>query len=133
MKTSTISTPAGRRLLVEDEGRASSYAVEDGETVLESISGHILQVQDDLARRQTQLERLQAVKAHLEAVEPLDLHKPGLYVVLDPKDVPVEESFATTGYSARANFLRVANKRWSQSVEEGYRIAEPSILRTSSK
>lgn len=53
-----------------------------------------------------------------------DHHKTGLYLVLSPSGEPVEESLATTGYSARSNAVRHLNKRWSVCKEEGYVLVE---------
>lgn len=54
----------------------------------------------------------------------LDLHTPGIYVVLDTDGAPVLETLALTGYSARATFIREKNMLWSRAQEQGFRLAE---------
>ncbi len=63
----------------------------------------------------------------------MDMHKQGMYVVIAPDGAPITESFATTGYSARAEFCRAHNKLWSKSVTEGFDIAELAIVGTTRK
>lgn len=53
-----------------------------------------------------------------------DFHKQGLYAVKTPSGEIVLESCATTGYSARSEFVRYANKPWSVSEAQGYTIVE---------
>lgn len=53
-----------------------------------------------------------------------DLHTPGIYVVLDADGAPVLETVDTTGYSARATFVREKNLLWSKAQEQGYHIVE---------
>ena len=60
----------------------------------------------------------------LEVPSKMDLHKVGMYVVIDNAGAPIQESFATTGYSARAEFCRSQNKLWSKAEAAGYRIIE---------
>lgn len=63
----------------------------------------------------------------------MDMHKQGMYVVIDPDGAPVMESFATTGHSARTEFCRAHNKLWSKSVTAGFDIAELVIVGTTRK
>lgn len=70
---------------------------------------------------------LNPAKGYRPVEKELDLHARGIYVVLDPSGTPILETCAETGYSARATFLRQANKRWSVSEAEGYRVAELKV------
>jgi hypothetical protein len=58
------------------------------------------------------------------SVPPDAWHKQGYWAVFDKDDVAVAESFATTGYSARAEAIRALNKRWSALLELGYYVKE---------
>lgn len=59
---------------------------------------------------------------------PMDMHKPGHYCVLEPDKTPVQATFNTTGYSARSDFVRLSNRRWSEMHAEGYRVARLEIV-----
>jgi hypothetical protein len=61
----------------------------------------------------------------------IDMHKHGIYCVVDVDGDPVPETTCTTGYGARAQFMRSQNKLWGRAVEQGYRIAELQVARTS--
>lgn len=51
-------------------------------------------------------------------------HKQGNWAAFDKDGVAVPESFAATGYSARAEAVRALNKRWSGLLELGYYVQE---------
>ena len=53
-----------------------------------------------------------------------DWFKPGLYIAVNPDGEPIHESIADSGYSARSEFVRFANKPWSRASAEGYRVVE---------
>lgn len=53
-----------------------------------------------------------------------DMHKPGVYGVKTPTGEWLFDTFAGTGYSARAEFVNRYNKRWSVAEAEGFAIAE---------
>ena len=53
-----------------------------------------------------------------------DMHKPGVYGVKAPSGEILFDTFANTGYSARAEFVNRYNKRWSVAEAAGYTLAE---------
>ena len=64
-----------------------------------------------------------------QADQAFDLHEHGIYVVVDDQGVPVPDTLATTGYSARAQFVRARNMFWSKAQLEGYRLVKLEPVR----
>lgn len=57
----------------------------------------------------------------------MDLHTCGTYCVLDPAGNPIADTVESTGYSARATFIRTHNLLWSKAYAQGYRIARLAV------
>lgn len=53
-----------------------------------------------------------------------DFHKNGIYVAFAPGRVMLEETCATTAYSARAKAVRLLNKSWRHLEELGHELVE---------
>jgi hypothetical protein len=53
-----------------------------------------------------------------------DMHRQGVFAVVGPDDRPVMDTFDTTGYAARATFIREHHMIWSRAEKEGYYVAE---------
>jgi hypothetical protein len=49
-----------------------------------------------------------------------DLHQNGVFAVKDPNGNVLFNTFASTGYSARAEFSRLYNKKWHAAEKQGY-------------
>ena len=57
----------------------------------------------------------------------MDLHTSGTYCVLDPAGKPLADTVESTGYSARAAFIRTHNRLWSKVYTLGYRVARLGV------
>ena len=53
-----------------------------------------------------------------------DLHKHGVFCVVDPEGNPICATFNTTARSARAAYLHTSRETWSAAEEKGYKILE---------
>lgn len=49
-----------------------------------------------------------------------DFHQNGVFAVKDPDGNVLFDTFASTAYSARANFGRLYNKKWHAAEQQGY-------------
>ena len=58
------------------------------------------------------------------------LHEKGLFAVLGPDGEPV--TIGSTGWSARAEFLRQQRANWTKATEKGFRLVKLQILETIS-
>ncbi len=126
---SVVFTETGTAIRAEWGGRVSFFEIGPGMSPAEAMAAHVSQAEKDIVAREKHLARLLEIQALVPftPAPSLDLHARGIYVVLDPSGAPILETCAETGYSARATFLRQANKRWSVSEAEGYRVAELKV------
>lgn len=53
-----------------------------------------------------------------------DFHQKGVFAVKDADGNILFDTFADTAYSARAEFVRTYNKRWSVAEVQGYTMAQ---------
>jgi hypothetical protein len=54
--------------------------------------------------------------------EGFDWHDHGVWVVINPHDLPMLETASTTPYSCRSDFVRGHNIPWSRASTEGFYV-----------